>query len=114
MDPTSWGGVAQNRNLLFFGTMDRGRFLAVDKKTGTIQWEFKGQSSAFATPAVENDTVVYGDNMGNLYTLDAGSGRLINRTNIGGGGIESIAVQNEVAVVGTKRGLLTAVDIGHL
>ena len=82
-DILAWGGMAQTEDAILLGTLSRGRFLALDKETGAVKWEFKGQGSAFATPVLDGDAVIYGDNKGNIYRLRISDGALMAKAQLG-------------------------------
>ena len=76
IDRLSMAGLAQTGDKVFFGTLSEGRFLAVDKKSGAILWEYSGHGRTFASPILVDQSVIYGDNSGRVYSLNQSTGQL--------------------------------------
>ncbi|EED36343.1 pyrrolo-quinoline quinone [Luminiphilus syltensis NOR5-1B] len=67
---------------LFFGTQNNG-VVAVDEKTGCVRWEFdtvaEVRTAIVADPDPETPYLYFGDIGGNIYAIDALSGKLVWR-----------------------------------
>jgi outer membrane protein assembly factor BamB len=57
---------------------------ALDAKTGVLAWSFPTSATVRSSPAVANGVVYFGNDQGDLYALDAGSGAYLWNYNVGG------------------------------
>lgn len=108
--------------LVFFGTRD-GRFHAVDVATGSRRWAFAtgpdapwpwGHESGdvyTSSPAYAEGALVFGAGDGNVYALDAASGRERWRARTGGRVRSSPAVANGAVFVGSADGRVYSFDL---
>ena len=72
---------ALDEEKLYFGC-DNGYFVALDQKSGNIQWEYKTKPGAagksiFSSPAAWNGLVYFGAYDGNVYCLETSSGKCV-------------------------------------
>jgi len=73
-----WSSVTLDNGLLYFGST-LPKVFALDSATGTVKWEYKGETdkplqSVYGTPVVANGIVYFGAYDGVFYALDAASG----------------------------------------
>ena len=102
-------GVAVHGTRLITGTHD-GRLLAVDARTGEIQWEFKTGDAVIATPVVANGRVFCGSFDGFVYALDAATGALAWKHDTGGPVTSAVAVSGDRVVAGSRSFDIEALD----
>jgi eukaryotic-like serine/threonine-protein kinase len=74
----SWviGTPAVRDGLVYAGTSDSSRFMALDAKTGRLRFEFKAGAYMFSSAALAGNLAYVGDHNGRLYALDAKTGKL--------------------------------------
>lgn len=61
--------------IVYLGTSDTFLFLAFDAKTGKEKFRYKTHGYIYSSPALAGNTVYFGDFTGNLYAIDARSGK---------------------------------------
>jgi outer membrane protein assembly factor BamB len=100
-----------NEDKVYFGTFGR-RFYAVDITSGEEVWRFpeedndevRPQNWFWAKPLVSNGTI-YAPNMdGKVYALDAETGTLTNRFDLGGAIVSSPVLIDGLIIVATQEG----------
>jgi outer membrane protein assembly factor BamB len=78
--PTSKSWVnttpAVRDGVVYAGTSDSSRFMALDAKTGRLRWAFDAKAYIFSSPALVGDLAIFGDFNGKLYAVNTGSGTL--------------------------------------
>ena len=74
----SWvnGTPAVRDGLVYVGTSDTARFMALDAKTGRLRWVFDAKAYIFSSAALAGDLAFFGSHNGRLYAVDARSGAL--------------------------------------
>jgi outer membrane protein assembly factor BamB len=74
----SWvvGTPAVREGMVYVGTSDSSRFMALDAKTGRLRFEFKAGAYMFSSAALAGDLAYIGDHNGRLYAIDAKAGKL--------------------------------------
>ncbi|MGE3666298.1 MAG: PQQ-binding-like beta-propeller repeat protein, partial [Steroidobacteraceae bacterium] len=74
----SWvnGTPAVRDGLVYVGTSDSSRFMALEAKTGRLRFNFDARGYVFSSAALAGDRVYFGSHDGVLHALDAQSGRL--------------------------------------
>ena len=74
----SWviGTPAVRDGLVYVGTSDSSRFMALDAKTGRLRFNFKAGAYMFSSAALACDLAYVGDHNGRLYAIDAKAGKL--------------------------------------
>jgi outer membrane protein assembly factor BamB len=74
----SWviGTPAVRDGLVYVGTSDSSRFMALDAKTGRLRFNFKAGAYLFSSAALAGDLAYVGDHNGRLYAIDAKTGKL--------------------------------------
>jgi outer membrane protein assembly factor BamB len=72
----SWvnGTPAVRDGLVFVGTSDSSRIMAIDAKTGRLRFNFDAKSYVFSSVAVAGDLAYVGCHNGKLYAIDARTG----------------------------------------
>jgi outer membrane protein assembly factor BamB len=74
----SWviGTPAVRDGMVYVGTSDSSRFMALDAKTGRLRFNFDAKAYLFSSAALAGDLAYVGDHNGRLYAIDAKSGKL--------------------------------------
>jgi outer membrane protein assembly factor BamB len=74
----SWvvGTPAVRDGVVYVGTSDSARFLALDARTGRLRFNFDAKAYMFSSAAVAGGLVYVGDHNGKLYAIDAKTGTL--------------------------------------
>jgi eukaryotic-like serine/threonine-protein kinase len=74
----SWvnGTPAVRDGLVYVGTSDSSRFMALDARTGRLRFNFDAKAYIFSSAALAGGIVYVGSHNGKLYALDAASGAL--------------------------------------
>ncbi len=77
-----------------------------------LRWKFAANGPVRGSPVVASGLVLFGSGDGNLYALDASSGRERWRADLGGGAVSSTpAVAGGLAVVTARERVVAAVDL---
>jgi len=74
----SWviGTPAVKEGVVYVGTSDSSRFMAIDAKTGRLKWNFNARAYMFSSAALAGDLAYVGNHNGRLYAVDTKSGTL--------------------------------------
>lgn len=74
----SWviGTPAVRHGMVFVGTSDSSRFMALDAKSRRLRFNFQAGSYMFSSAALAGDLANVGDHNDRLYAIDAKSGKL--------------------------------------
>jgi eukaryotic-like serine/threonine-protein kinase len=74
----SWviGTPAVRDGMVYVGTSDSSRFMALDAKTGRLRFNFDAKSYMFSSAALAGDLAYVGDHNGKLYAIDTKTGKL--------------------------------------
>jgi len=74
----SWvnGTPAVRDGVVYVGTSDSARFMALDAKTGRLRFNFDAKAYMFSSAALAGDLAYVGDHNGRLYAIDTKSGKL--------------------------------------
>jgi eukaryotic-like serine/threonine-protein kinase len=74
----SWviGTPAVRNGIVYVGTSDSSRFMALDAKTGRLRFNFDAKSYMFSSPALAGDLAYVGDHNGRLYAINIKTGKL--------------------------------------
>ncbi|MCA9080670.1 MAG: PQQ-like beta-propeller repeat protein, partial [Planctomycetaceae bacterium] len=86
--------------LVVIGSRDK-HLHAIDRKTGTLRWQFATRSGIDGSPVITGDRVFFGSGDKNLYCLALSSGEELWRHNAGQGFTGSPAVAGGRLVIGT-------------
>lgn len=72
----SWvnGTPAVRDGLVYVGTSDSARFMALDARTGRLRFNFDAKAYIFSSAALAGDRLYFGSHNGKLYALDAKTG----------------------------------------
>ncbi|QPJ65300.1 MAG: PQQ-binding-like beta-propeller repeat protein [Candidatus Nitrohelix vancouverensis] len=103
--------VAQTADAIYFGSMHEGYFYSLDKKTGNVIWKFQGQASAFSTPIIDGETIVYADRIGRVYQLDRRTGRLLSEVDTSSMVFEGLSLDGSQAYTVSYDNLISSVDL---
>lgn len=105
-------GTGEVDNLVYFPvartpSVRGGILVALDKTTGKEVWRFKLKRYAWSSPVLIHDAsgrvrLIQGDSVGNLYMLDALTGKLLDKTCMGSNIEASPVVFENTLVVGTR------------
>ncbi len=119
------GAIAVGDELVYVGSFDK-QLHALDKATGEIRWEVPEEGAEdwiWASPVLVDDVVVFSDKKGNVFAVDAATGRSIWDVRISGDVVGSPVVSNGVVFVASagklnsesedsiRRGALIAIDV---
>ena len=74
----SWvnGTPAVRDGVVYVGTSDSSRFMALDAKTGRLRFNFDAKSYIFSSAALAGDLAYFGTHNGRLYAVDTEDGTL--------------------------------------
>jgi len=74
----SWviGTPAVRDGVVYVGTSDSARFMALDAKTGRLRFNFDAKGYMFSSAALAGDLAYVGDHNGKLYAIDTKTGKL--------------------------------------
>lgn len=74
----SWvnGTPAVRDGVVYVGTSDSSRFMALDAKTGRLRFNFDAKAYVFSSAALAGDLAYFGSHNGKLYAIDARTGKL--------------------------------------
>jgi len=74
----SWviGTPAVRDGVVYVGTSDSSRFMALDAKSGRLRFNFKAGAYIFSSAALAGDLAYVGSHNGRLYAVDAKTGAL--------------------------------------
>jgi outer membrane protein assembly factor BamB len=118
------GQVAVGEDLIYVGSFDK-QLHALDKATGTVRWEMPEGGTedwVWAAPVLADEVVYFSDKKGNVFAVEAETGRTIWTAQIGGqvvaspivnGGTVFIASAGQISngtADGPRRGALIALD----
>ncbi|MGH8313673.1 MAG: PQQ-binding-like beta-propeller repeat protein [Steroidobacterales bacterium] len=62
--------------IVYAGTSDSSRFMALDAATGRLRFNFDAKGYVFSSPAIAGDTAYFGTQAGTLYAVDAKAGKV--------------------------------------
>ncbi|MGB5133225.1 MAG: PQQ-binding-like beta-propeller repeat protein [Steroidobacteraceae bacterium] len=74
----SWvnGTPAVRDGIVYVGTSDTARFMALDAKTGRLRWVFDAKAYIFSSAALAGDFAYFGSHNGRIFAVDTKSGAL--------------------------------------
>ena len=74
----SWvnGTPAVRDGVVYAGTSDSSRFMALDARTGRLRWNFDAKSYVFSSAALAGEIAYFGSHNGRLYAVNAKTGNL--------------------------------------
>ena len=118
------GQVAVGEELIYVGSFDK-QLHALDKSSGEIRWEAPEGGTedwVWAAPVLADDVVYFSDKDGNVFAVEAETGRTIWSAQIGGQVVASPVVDEGTVFIasagqingdsadGVRRGALIALD----
>ncbi|QPJ65280.1 MAG: PQQ-like beta-propeller repeat protein [Candidatus Nitrohelix vancouverensis] len=103
--------LALSNDTIFSGTLKDGKFIAIDKKTGNIRWEFQGRGNSHATPVVLEDSVIYSDKTGMIYQLDIQTGKLLKQVDADMEVFKGIEYKDGIVYLGSWSGSFVAANL---
>jgi len=96
-----------------------GEMVAVNQDTGAVDWDTPLPSSPYGAATVTNDVVFTTTFHGDLYALDAATGKILLKTPMSAGSNAPVAVDGDyviagagVALSGTERTMIIAYKLG--
>jgi alcohol dehydrogenase (cytochrome c) len=96
-----------------------GEMVAVNQDTGAIDWDTPLPSSPYGAATVTNDVVLTTTFHGDLYALDAATGKILLETPMSAGSNAPVAVDGDYVIAGagaplsaTQRSLIIAYRLG--
>lgn len=86
--------------------------LALDRIDGRVKWVYWTRSEDMPTPAYSRGKIYFDNGNGNFYCLDAGTGKLVWKTHVGGmANMSSPIIYERLVIAGMgKPGYLYALD----
>ena len=95
---------------VYVGSHDRMMY-ALDAGDGSLLWTFKADNDIWASPLVVKDQLIFGDDDGNLYSLNRDKGTLAWRLDLGPGSIRiPPMVSKGVVIVRTTDGRVFRIE----
>lgn len=88
-----------------------GELVAVYRDTGKVKWVFQSGGSVEDTPALANDSLVFGSYDGCVYRVSATDGLLIWKSPVGDGMYSSPLIYGDLVYVGTDGSNFYALDL---
>jgi outer membrane protein assembly factor BamB len=75
----SWvnGTPAVRNGVVYVGTSDSSRFMAIDARTGRLKWNFDAKAYVFSSAALAGDVAYFGSHNGRLYAVDTKTGQSV-------------------------------------
>jgi glucose dehydrogenase len=118
------GQVAVGEDLIYVGSFDK-QLHALDKQTGEVQWEVPEGGTedwVWAAPALTDGVVIFTDKRGNVFAVDAETGRSIWDAQVSGQVVASPIVAGGTVFIasaglnadgtdGVRQGALIALDV---
>ena len=105
------GGALVNGDLVYVGLGDKG-LTALNRKTGSEMWTFKDtQYGVWSTPVIADGTLYFGSLDHYLYALDAQSGKLKGKIDLGGAIGATPLIVDTTLYVGTFDNKFYAISV---
>jgi outer membrane protein assembly factor BamB len=82
-----------------------GELVAIDVATGSVKWDSKFPSAAFAAATAVNELVFVPTLDGTLYALDANTGNIVWKTKLPAGTISGVSVNGDTLIAGAGKPL---------
>lgn len=103
-------------SLARYSGFNKGGIIALNKKTGELQWETVLDNYMWSSPVDiydkdGNGYIVQGDSIGNLYLIDGKNGNILNSVTLNGNIESSPAVFENTIVIATRNGTIYGIDI---
>ena len=96
-----------------------GEMVAVSQDTGQVEWDARLPSSPYGAATVTNDVVLTTTFHGDLYALDAATGKILLKTPMSAGSNAPVAVDGGYVIAGagtpltaTQRPMIIAYKLG--
>jgi outer membrane protein assembly factor BamB len=89
------GTPAVANGLVYVGTSDSSRFMALDARTGRLRWNFDAKAYVFSSAALAGGLAYFGSHNGRLYAVDAKNGTLAWEFRTEGSKRDPLKVLNE-------------------
>ena len=105
------GSVVIYGNTVYYTNGAGNALTAADLATGKVQWIFKAGGSIENTPALANDTLVFGSYDGHVYRVRVADGSLVWKTPVGDGMYSSPLVYDGRVYTGTDGSNFFALDL---
>ena len=83
-----------------------GEMVAVNQDTGTVEWDTPIPSSPYGAATVTNDVVFTTTFHGDLFALDAGTGKILLKTPLSAGTNAPVAVDGDYVIAGAGASLV--------
>ena len=83
-----------------------GEMVAVNQDTGAVEWDTPLPSSPYGAATVTNDVVFTTTFRGDLYALDAGTGKILLKTPLSAGTNAPVAVDGDYVIAGAGASLV--------
>jgi outer membrane protein assembly factor BamB len=83
-----------------------GEMVAVNQDTGAVEWDTPLPSSPYGAATVTNDVVFTTTFHGDLYALDAGTGKILLKTPLSAGTNAPVAVDGDYVIAGAGASLV--------
>ena len=108
--PINLSSPLLHSGMLFVGS-GKGQMIAYDAQTGKVLWKENDKGAYHATPMVYKDQIVYGTNLGRLYSRHYLTGKIKYAVDLGASIESEVVVHNGMAVVHLRNYQITSFDI---
>ncbi len=97
--------LSNDFSTLYVATLGN-KMMAVNTASGSLEWEFATSDTVWSQPFLDDGNLYFGDNAGNVYCLDAATGKVNWTTPLGGAVISG--------GISMSEGLVFASEIGEV
>ncbi|WP_424357552.1 PQQ-binding-like beta-propeller repeat protein [Methanocella sp. MCL-LM] len=105
------GSAVISGNNVYYANGAGNSLIAADLATGKVQWIFPAGGSIENTPALVNDTLIFGSYDGNVYRVRTSDGSLVWKSQVGDGMYSSPLVYENRVFTGTDGSNFYALDL---
>lgn len=105
------GSALISGNTVYYANGAGNSLIATDLATGKVQWIFPAGGSIENTPALVNDTLIFGSYDGSIYRVRTSDGSLVWKSQVGDGMYSSPLVYENRVYSGTDGSNFYALDL---
>ncbi|HEX2913858.1 MAG TPA: PQQ-binding-like beta-propeller repeat protein [Chloroflexia bacterium] len=101
---------------VYYGASSESRqFFALDAATGALKWQYNIGVPVKGGPVVQDGYVFFADAKGNVYALEAATGKLVNKKALGGNvNPQGPTIYNGTLYVANQNGKIYAIPVASL